>query len=152
MRRRQCGGTNLLLGKPNLRGAKNAEAILRTYHRSRLRPPSPSLSHPPPFNPFHRRAKRRMEGREKVLPHISLYILCLTYQYSRCPLIPLVPLGHSLFLSSSPSCLRHENGWPVHLGTTAGLLKNALAPSAKPSSLSPPPVARTSLRGKCFRP
>lgn len=140
------GGTKLLLRKPNLRGAQNAEAILRTYHRSRLRPPLPSRPPSGLSTP-----SKRANGRTGRVSCISLCTLCLTYQYSRCP---FVPLRHVL-LPSSPPCLRHENGRSTHLGTTGGLLKNALAPSAKPSpslSLSQPSLAHASLRGKCFRP
>lgn len=107
------------------------------------------------FNPFHRRVKRRMEepGRSFLA---SLSVLCFTFQYFRYSLISFVSFGHFSLLSSSPPCLRHENGRSTHLGTTGGLLKNALAPSVNllrlSLSLSSPLVARASLRGKCFRP
>lgn len=41
-----CRRRRPLFGKANLRGTQNAEAILRTYHHSRLWLPSPSLSRP----------------------------------------------------------------------------------------------------------
>lgn len=106
-----------------------------------------------PFNPIHRRVKRRMEERGRSFL-ASLSVLCLTYQYFRCPLISFVSFGHSSLPSSSPPCLRHENDRSTYLRTTGGLLKNALASSVKPSSSlsSLALVARASLRGKCFRP
>lgn len=138
-----------LLGKPNLQGTQNAEAILRTYHRSRLRPPSPSPSpsRPPPGLSTLSTEERRGGWRDREgSSRISLCILL--YRYSHCPLIPLVLLGHSpLHLTSSPlSCLRHENGrLGAHLETTGGLLKNALAPSAVLLTVPPRPNLSFSL-------
>lgn len=91
-----------LLGKPNLRGAQNAEAILRTYHRSRLRPPSPSRLRPlvvcPAFRPLPPRKseerRRRTEGLKKGFSPLYIHLasfslilsLSLSLYVSRCPL------------------------------------------------------------------
>lgn len=79
-----------LLGKPNLRGTQNAEAILRTYHRSRPRPLSPSPSRPPSGLSTLSTEERRGGGVERV----SRISLCtLLYRYS---LVTLSSLSSSL--------------------------------------------------------
>lgn len=108
-RRGRHGGTDLLLGKPNLRGAQNAEAILRTYHRSRLRPPSPSPSHPPSglSTPSTEEGRDGWKDREGPSSHLSLYTLphlsvfSLPSHFSRSSRTRFSPPSSSPFVSQT---------------------------------------------------
>lgn len=144
---RRDGGGKPLLGKPNLRGAQNAEAILRTYHRSRLRPPSSSPSRPPPFRPLLLLllllpVEERVEanGDERTGGFPASHPLVYTSLSPRYSPTTLSSSSDTATLLLSFPCiypllqpyLRHKNGRLVHLEAAAGLLKNALAPSAAP--------------------